>query len=43
MATIRKRIGPEGPRFEAVIRRFNEGKEIYRDSRTFDTRPEAKK
>jgi hypothetical protein len=40
VATIRKRIGPEGARFEAIIRRNRGG--IHRESQTFDTREEQR-
>jgi integrase len=43
VATVRKRVGPQGTRFEAVIRLKRNGIQIHRESRTFDTRDEAKK
>ena len=42
VATIRKRVGPQGTRFEAIIRLKRNGIEIHRESQTFDTRAEAK-
>jgi hypothetical protein len=35
-------VGPQGTRFEAIIRLKRNGIEIHRESQTFDTRAEAK-
>jgi integrase len=43
VATIRKRVGAKGTRFEAIIRRRRDQTQSYRESQTFDTRADAER